>query len=157
MPDGSTLLFGAIPANLKLLTDDKRSLQSFTRTLTRRVAGGRAFTCLITNDRELQRLNHDFLDHDYPTDVLSFPAADASGNLGEIAISAERAAAQAQEFGHSLVDELRILMLHGLLHLTGMDHERDHGQMERAEERWRAEFGLPGSLIARASGLGAAR
>lgn len=96
-------------------------------------------------------MNNHFLGHDYATDVLSFPAANANGNLGEIAISAERAAAQAQEFGHTLSDEIRILMLHGVLHLTGMDHERHHGEMQRAEDKWRAEFGLPGSLIARAS------
>jgi probable rRNA maturation factor len=120
-------------------------------TITRCVAAGRAFTCLVTNDRELRRLNNDFLGHDYPTDVLSFPAPNANGNLGEIAISAERAAAQAQEFGHSTVDEIRILLLHGVLHLTGMDHEADQGEMQRSEEKWRAEFGLPGALIARAT------
>jgi probable rRNA maturation factor len=151
MTDGSTLLFGAIPAQLKFSMEEKRALRFFVRTLSRDVAGGRAFTCLVTDDRELQRLNRDFLSHDYPTDVLSFPAAHANGNLGEIAISAERAAEQAEGFGHSAVDELRILMLHGLLHLTGMDHERDHGEMQMAEEKWRAEFGLPSALIARSS------
>jgi probable rRNA maturation factor len=71
--------------------------------------------------------------------------------LGEIAISCERAKAQAEELGHGRVEEIRILMLHGVLHLTGMDHERDAGEMERAEQRWRIEFGLPSSLIARAA------
>lgn len=151
MPDGSTLLFGAIPAQLNFSAEDKRVLRSFVRAVSRKVAGGSAFTCLITDDRELKHLNNHFLGHNYPTDVLSFPAAHPNGNLGEVAISAERAAAQAQEFRHSIVDEIRILMLHGVLHLTGMDHQRDHGEMQRAEETWRAEFGLPMSLIARHS------
>ncbi len=106
------------------------------------VADGAPFTCLIADDRELWRLNQQFLSHDYPTDVLSFPSRDADGGLGEIAISVERAAAQACEFGHTRIDEIRILMLHGVLHLTGMDHERDHGEMAQAEQQWRAEFGI---------------
>ncbi len=86
--------------------------------------------------------------HDYATDVLSFPSA-GNGDLGELAISAERAAVQAEHFGHSRLDEIRVLMLHGVLHLTGLDHERDRGKMARAEGRWRTEFQLPGTLIAR--------
>ncbi len=149
-PDGSTVLFGAIPAPLKFSPEDKRALRRFARNLARRVAEGRTFTCLITTDQELQRLNRDFLGHDYPTDVLSFPDANCNGSVGDIAVSSERARMQAQEFGHEPMDEIRILMLHGLLHLTGMDHERDGGEMERAEQRWRKEFGLPAALIARA-------
>lgn len=71
--------------------------------------------------------------------------------LGEIAISLDRAAAQAAEYGHSLADELRILMLHGALHLAGYDHENDSGEMARAELRWRKRFGLPIALIERAA------
>lgn len=147
--DGSTVLFGAIPADLQFSAEDKRVLRRFARELTRRVAEGSAFTCLITDDRELRRLNRDFLGHDYATDVLSFPSAEASAGLGEIAVSSERAKAQADEFEHEALDEIRILMLHGVLHLTGMDHERDAGEMARAEQRWREEFGLPETLIAR--------
>jgi probable rRNA maturation factor len=150
--DGSTVLFGAIPQRLQFSPEDKRRLRRFARELERRVADGNTFTCLITNDGELQRLNREFLGHDYPTDVLSFPGAPGTGSLGEIALSCERAEAQAQEFGHVRGDEIRILMLHGVLHLVGMDHERDGGEMDRAERRWRAEFGLPASLIARAAG-----
>ena len=150
MSDGSSLLFGAIPAHLNFSTAERRRLRSFLRALSREVTGGRAFACLITNDRELRRLNHDFLGRDYATDVLSFPAANGNGNLGEIAISVERATTQAAEFGHATTDEICILMLHGVLHLAGMDHERDNCEMQRVEENWRAEFGLPSSLIARA-------
>ena len=146
MSPGSTLLFGAIPKQLSVSREEKRALGAFARKLSERLAGGRGFGCLLTNDAELRRLNLTFLGHDYPTDVLSFPDPNS---LGEIAISVERAEAQAQEFGHARIDEIRILMLHGVLHLAGMDHEEDSGEMLRAEAYWRAEFALPETLIAR--------
>jgi len=149
-PDGIPLLFRAIPPAHKFSTEEKRVLKTFALDLLERVAGGRGFTCLVTNDKELRKLNQTFLGHDYATDVLSFPST-GNGDLGEIALSVERAAAQAGQFGHSRVDELRVLMLHGVLHLTGLDHETDRGKMARAERKWRTEFQLPGSLIARAS------
>jgi probable rRNA maturation factor len=138
------------------------ALREFLDEITRRVARGRGVVCLITSDEELRRLNRQFLGKDYATDVLSFPAGDGlakalpdgraskgRGSLGEIAISIDRAAAQAKEHGHSLADELRILMLHGALHLAGFDHEKDSGEMRRAEARWRKRFGLPQGLIER--------
>ncbi len=115
-----------------------------------RVASGRPYVCVIADDAELQRLNRSFRGQDCATDVLSFSSEDPAPHLGDIAISAERAEMQALEFGHPRLDEIRILMLHGLLHLTGMDHERDHGEMARAEQKWREELGLPLALIARA-------
>ena len=81
--------------------------------------------------------------------MLSFPEHGPDGFLGEIAISVERATAQARRYGHSMLQELRILMLHGVLHLTGMDHETDGGRMARAEARWRKKLSLPGSLTER--------
>lgn len=150
-PDGSTLLFGAIPAELKFSSQQKQTLKRFAQKLSIQVAGRRAFTCLITDDRELQRLNKQFLGCDYATDVLSFPAAAGAPVLGEIAISIERAAAQARDFGHSPIDEIRILMLHGVLHLTGMDHESDDGEMAEAERKWAEELELSYALIERAS------
>jgi probable rRNA maturation factor len=150
--DGSSLvLFRPLPAKIRLSAEEKSTVRAFTRTLSECVVGRRPFTCLITNDAELQTLNQKFLGHDYPTDVLSFPAGNGSRELGEIAISAERAEAQARSLGHDRADEIRILMLHGVLHLTGLDHERDRGQMAAAEQKWRAEFGLPVTLIARAA------
>lgn len=146
MSPGSTVLFGALPSELRFSQVEKRFLFDFARDLARQIAPGRAFDCLITDDAELRRLNLAFLRHDYPTDVLSFPNANP---LGEIAISIERADAQARSFGHARMDEVRILMLHGLLHLAGMDHESDAGEMARAEAHWRAQFGLPRTLIAR--------
>lgn len=128
---------------------DIRKLERFAAALRDRVAKGRVFDCLITGDAELRRLNRDFLSKDYPTDVLSFPSADPA-SLGDLAISLGRARAQAREWGHSLETEVCILMLHGLLHLLGMDHESDSGQMRRAETKWRKTFGLPTGLIERA-------
>ncbi len=146
--DGS-LLFRAIPSHLKLGTEQKRVLRTFVHRLVERVGSGRAFCCLITNDKQLQTLNREFLQHDYPTDVLSFPSLDPNQNLGEIAVSVERAQAQAEQHGHDLLDELRVLILHGALHLSGLDHEKDEGEMARAERKLRTEFGLPSGLIAR--------
>jgi probable rRNA maturation factor len=114
------------------------------------VAGGRGFHCLITDDRELRRLNRDFLKNDYPTDVLSFPSGAEMGDLGQIAISGNRAIDQAKAFGHTAEEEVRILMLHGVLHLLGMDHATDHGAMARTERGWRKRLGLPAGLIERA-------
>jgi probable rRNA maturation factor len=145
MASGERLvLFRRAPAKL-----NRRELESFARVLRDEVARGAAFQCLITDDRELRRLNRQFLGKDYATDVLSFPEIGPDGFLGEIAISAGRAAAQAREFGHSIGEEIRILMLHGLLHLMGMDHETDRGRMARAESDWRRRLGLPGGLIER--------
>jgi probable rRNA maturation factor len=146
MQPGSTVLFGALPSELRFSPAEKRVLTGFARDLSRRIAPGCAFDCLIADDAELRRLNLVFLGHDYPTDVLSFPNA---SHFGEIAISVERADAQARAFGHARIDEIRILMLHGLLHLAGMDHENDDGEMALAEAHWRAQFGLPQTLIAR--------
>ncbi len=132
----------------KPATLDAEALGTFAEDLRVRVAKRAEFHCLITNDAELQSLNAQFRNKDYPTDVLSFPGA--APYLGDIAISLRRARAQAKEFGHSLEDELRILLLHGVLHLTGLDHETDNGEMARAEQRWRKKLGLPTSLTERA-------
>src|SRR5581483_4947788 len=120
----------------------RRGLAGFAAQLQQTVAGGRPFCCLVTDDAELRRLNNEFRGHNLPTDVLSFPA-DTPEMLGDLAISWDRAKAQAAEHGHDVADEIRILMLHGVLHLTGLDHERDRGQMARAEQRWRKRFQLP--------------
>ncbi len=128
---------------------DRRRLAAFAAQLKNEVAQGGSFLCLIADDRELRRLYRQFFGEDRTTDVLAFPEAGPDGFLGEIAISAEQAARQAHELGHSLEQELCILMLHGLLHLVGMDHARDRGRMARAETRWRKHFGLPAGLIER--------
>ena len=126
-------------------------LRLFLEELSRRIMRGRTLSCLITTDAELRRLNQQFRGTNSATDVLSFPSGADNGFAGDLAISADRAKAQAAEHGHSIDNELRILMLHGALHLAGMDHETDSGEMASAEARWRERLGLPGGLIERAA------
>ena len=148
-PPSSTVTFRRVPADFS-----RRTIERFARRLQMEVAQGRPFDCLIAGDAELRRLNREFLGHDYPTDVLSFPgprppAPGPCAFLGDIAISFLRARAQARAFGHNTGQEIQILMLHGLLHLLGMDHATDGGRMARAEKRWRGRLGLPTGLIER--------
>jgi probable rRNA maturation factor len=133
----SVVAFRRIPATL-----DRARIESFAQILQKRLRT--EFTCLITTDAELKRLNQQFRKKDYATDVLSFPGTQ------ELAISYQRARAQAAEFSHQVEDEIRILMLHGVLHLLGMDHEMDNGAMARREAIWRRKLGLPNGLIQRA-------
>ena len=104
----------------------------------------------LTEDREMRALNRRFRRKNKPTDVLSFPASpDLNGYAGDLAISLDIARANARRYGHSLAKEVKILILHGLLHLAGYDHERDNGRMARMELKLRRELGLPDGLIAR--------
>src|SRR5277367_4365602 len=106
---------------------------------------------LISDDTTLRRLNRSFRGKNKPTDVLSFPtpAEIADHHAGDLAISLETAARQAATYGHSLQDEVRILLLHGLLHLSGEDHETDNGEMAKRESSLRRELKLPNNLIDR--------
>jgi probable rRNA maturation factor len=107
---------------------------------------------LLTSDAEVKRLNKAFRGKNKATDVLSFPApAEIPGVAGDLAVSLDTAARQAAEHGHALKDEVRILLLHGLLHLAGEDHETDSGEMAEREAELRRELGLPHGLIERAS------
>jgi probable rRNA maturation factor len=147
-PSSSTVIFRRVSADIR-----PRAVERFARKLQNQVAKGRAFDCLITGDAELRRLNLKFRAKDQITDVLSFPSGiglPGCSSLGSLAISLPRARSQARSFGHSTEDEIRILMLHGVLHLTGLDHETDAGRMARAEKLWRARLTLPNSLIERA-------
>jgi probable rRNA maturation factor len=145
-PEGSTVTFRRVSPTLK-----RRGIQNFAHELQRVLTKGKPFDTLIAGDAELQRLNRQFRGKDYPTDVLSFPAPPAiAATLGDLAISAPRARAQARAYRHPVETEIRILMLHGVLHLLGYDHESDNGRMSRAEKRWRTRLNLPASLIERA-------
>ncbi len=133
---------------------DIESLEDFAEALRLRVLRGREFHCLITGDAELRRLNGQFRGKDAPTDVLSFPQEDGpadtnKGYAGDLAISLARARVQAKQFGHSIETEIRVLMLHGVLHLKGMDHETDSGEMATTEKRWRKTLELPAGLVER--------
>lgn len=108
---------------------------------------------LISSNKRLRDLNRRFRRKNKPTDVLSFPRP--SG--GDIAISAQIALENAQRYGHNLATELKILVLHGMLHLAGYDHEQDNGRMARAENRLRSQLKLPASLIDRSHSSGQAQ
>jgi probable rRNA maturation factor len=97
----------------------------------------------------MKSLNARFRGKDEATDVLSFPANGMDGLAGEIAISLEIAKQNAQLLGHSAADEVKVLILHGGLHLAGYDHESDHGEMSREEQRLREALKLPVALIQR--------
>ena len=109
---------------------------------------------LLAGDAALKRLNRDFRGKDKATDVLSFPSPEEifEQRAGDLAISLQTAARQAKAYGHGVEDEVRILMLHGLLHLSGMDHEVDKGEMAAREAELRAKLKLPVGLIARVEG-----
>lgn len=107
---------------------------------------------LVTSSAEMRSLNGRFRGKDKATDVLSFPAAPENARkqfAGEIALSAEIAAQNARTLGHSQAQEIKILTLHGILHLRGYDHERDRGQMARRERELRTRLRLPDGLIDR--------
>ncbi len=128
------------------------ALREFTGALQREVAGGRAFSVCLVSDHTIRRYNRKYRGKDEPTDVLSF-RDDTPDWAGDMMISAETAVRQARRLRHSVETEIKILALHGLLHLLGYDHEdtTDGGRMARVENRWRTHFALPGGLIERAS------
>jgi probable rRNA maturation factor len=140
------ILFSSLAKGL-----DRRWLREFAERLSREMAEGKQFTALLTSDRQLRTLNRDFLGKDSPTDVLSFPAEGAGEWLGDIAISIQRAREQAAEHGHGLEQEIAVLLLHGVLHLLGHDHDADRGRMRRLESNWRKKLGLSAGLIERAA------
>jgi probable rRNA maturation factor len=109
-------------------------------------------TALLTTDAAIRRMNRQFRGLNKATDVLSFPAEGfgAEGVAGDLAISVPTALAQARAQGHSLSAEVKVLILHGLLHLAGYDHETDAGRMARRERLLRGQLGLPQGLIERA-------
>lgn len=126
-----------------------RALSLFTAKAQRAVGLRGEVSVRVTSDRELQELNRRFRKKNKPTDVLSFPSGTPK-LAGDIAISAEIAAANAAEIGHSAQIELKVLILHGLLHLAGYDHETDDGEMQSRETTLRRKLGLPVGLIERA-------
>jgi probable rRNA maturation factor len=108
-----------------------------------------AVSIAILPDARVKTLNRRYRGKNTSTDVLSFPGT--GNDLGDIAISREIAQKQAKLLGHSFVTELRVLALHGLLHLLGYDHHSDNGRMARVEARLRRRAGLPLGLIERSS------
>lgn len=128
-----------------------RTLGQFLREAQTSVKLRGKVTVLLTTDAAIRKLNRRFRGKDKPTDVLSFPTAGpvADKVAGDLAISIPTARRQADEHGHSLATEIKVLVLHGLLHLAGFDHETDKGLMARRERLLRGRLRLPQGLIER--------
>ena len=141
----------------------RRPLEVFLARVRKELGLGEAdVTVCLVSDAEIARMNEAFRKKKGPTDVLSFPAGERRGPvslrrarqrasqrdlrrgqfLGDIAISPSTARRNAKQLGRTLPSELRILLLHGVLHLLGYDHETDRGEMDRVERRLRQRLGL---------------
>ena len=113
---------------------------------------GKDVELILTTDEEIRQLNKLHRNIDKPTDVLSFPLENLPGMpLGSVVISTDTAKKGAEEFGHSVEDEIKLLFIHGMLHLLGYDHETDMGEMRQKEKEIIEKFNLPKSLIIRNS------
>lgn len=138
----------------ELPTLSKSALTRFLNRARAAVGLGGGVEVLLTSDAEMKRLNKAFRGKNKATDVLSFPTPPeiAAEHAGDLAISLEIAARQAAEHGHTLKDEVKILLLHGLLHLHGEDHETDSGEMAARELVLRKQLKLRSTLIERVEG-----
>lgn len=144
----------AIEAKFGRAALKKSRLATFLSAAKKEIGLNGAVSVLLTGDADIRRLNRDFRHKDKATDVLSFlaPETVARAKLaGDLAISVETADREAETRGHALVLELQVLLLHGILHLAGYDHETDNGEMARKEESLRRKLGLNQGLIARSS------
>jgi probable rRNA maturation factor len=121
---------------------DTKAWESFAEKAAAAIGkGGSAATIAFVSDKAIRQLNRQFRGIDKATDVLSFPT-DEADNLGDIAISVDTAARQAKENGLRFDEEMAQLILHGLLHLSGYDHETDNGEMNRLELKIRRRLGI---------------
>jgi probable rRNA maturation factor len=130
------------------------TLERFVLQARRLVGMRETVSIVISASHELRLLNRRFRGLDKPTDVLSFPAGVAAPrgrfrSAGDVVISADIARDNAKRFGHSAAVEVKILILHGILHLAGFDHERDRGEMARRESQLRRKLNLETGLIER--------
>jgi probable rRNA maturation factor len=156
-----------LPSRQKASAEQAAAVRGLGPWLTKIApASARGDVCVaVVSDARMRALNRQFRGKDKVTDVLSFPARDrspstsarratadksAAGFLGDIVIASGVAKKQAKAAGHSLNIEIRVLALHGLLHLLGYDHDADGGKMARVEARLRVKAGLPEGLIERA-------
>jgi probable rRNA maturation factor len=161
-PDPAPATATAKKAAARSSSVQKRNLRiPSARTLTRFLSDAQSavrlkgeVTVLLTTDAAIRRLNRQFRGKDKATDVLSFPAEGIGTEeiAGDLAISIPTARKQAAEQGHPLATETKVLILHGLLHLAGYDHETDEGKMSRREGQLRTRLHLPQGLIERATG-----
>jgi probable rRNA maturation factor len=145
--------------NKNLRLPSARTLSRFLAEAQKTVRLKGQVTVLLTTDAAIRKLNRQFRGKDKATDVLSFPAEGsfpaagigAEKIAGDLAISVHTARKQAVEQNHSLSTEIKVLILHGLLHLAGHDHETDNGKMARRERLLRTRLNLPQGLIERAT------
>jgi probable rRNA maturation factor len=120
----------------------------FTAAALKAIKREEDVSIVFASDPVIRKLNAEFREKDYPTDVLSFPSSPEPfeqtnrPHLGEVVISVQRAATQAKENGLTLRNEIEQLILHGLLHLCGYDHETDNGEMNRLELKLRKKLGI---------------
>ncbi|HEY1660392.1 MAG TPA: rRNA maturation RNase YbeY [Candidatus Sulfotelmatobacter sp.] len=137
------------------------ALERFVRRARRELRLRGTVNVLLTNSAEMRALNRQFRHKDKATDVLSFPSLEVlrtpARAAGELAISLDIARENANHLGHAVAEEVKILVLHGILHLAGFDHERDNGEMAREESRLRRKLKLNVTLIARSSAQSAIR
>jgi probable rRNA maturation factor len=146
---------GLIILEKKVAGLSAKSLERFTLRARRAVGLSGRVNILLTSSAAMRALNLRFREKNKTTDVLSFPSethfngTDKRAFAGEIAISADIARANAAGLGHSAALEVKLLALHGILHLAGLDHERDNGEMARKEASLRRKLGLPSSLTER--------
>ena len=134
--------------NRTSLNVDESFLNTIASTLT-----NKEIELIVTTKDEIKEINKQYRNIDAPTDVLSFPYEEMPMSpLGSIVISSWHVENIAKELNHSEDDELALLFIHGLLHLTGLDHEVDNGEMREEEARLIEEFNLPKSLIIRNNG-----
>jgi probable rRNA maturation factor len=137
--------------NQTSLNVDIDALEAIAQSLT-----NREIELIITDNESIRELNREYREKDKPTDVLSFPLETPFTEqsvfdipLGTIVISADYVKEKANTYGHTEQDELKLLFIHGLLHLLGYDHETDEGEMRQKEREIIEQFGLPSSLIIR--------
>lgn len=137
---------------------DRAAVESLVRDLNRKTGAASDAGCSIVfvSDRRMRELNGRFRGKDSTTDVLSFPTSDTGEYLGDIVISLPRALAQAAEIGRPAADEVRLLVIHGFLHLLGYDHEQDKGEMLRLQARLDRALSGCRPLIGRSRGARAA-
>ena len=135
---------------------NEAALERFVLRARKAVGLSGRVNVLVTSSAALRSLNQRFRGQNKATDVLSFPVASPSQQFrtnkklaGEVAISADIALKNSFRLRHPPVDEVKILALHGILHLAGFDHERDNGEMARKEAKLRHALGLPSALIER--------
>jgi len=124
---------------------DIKEMEKIAKSIT-----DKDFELIIVDNETIAKINKEYRNIDKPTDVLSFPL-EALENMpiGSIIISADKVREKSKEFGHSIEDEFKLLLIHGLLHLIGYDHEIDNGEMREKEEEIIKKFNLPDSLIVR--------